>query len=327
MTRFRAALRLDSSPLLLRSASPSVALASSRIVADDVLARASAAAVHGRVVAVESSWDPARGHHLYLRHARRAAVVAAARLAVADRREAAGRRGQRHRVRGRRTGPLRGGRRSAAVPRRAAARSHVVGGRTGAAASGRSPGPPMRRRRWRARCAAPIPAASCRATSRRWRSCRRWPRSPAAARRRPASSHAARRAPRTSGRGGAAFTLLTPAHAGALARGGFRRAGLRRHRRAAATRSSRGGGLDPAGPGGPDVGHGRFAAAAARRVARAALLQQQRAVGRPHLADLRRSLRRDRRRELDAGDRRRLLLVERHPQRQRRELLEDHQGR
>ena len=32
-------------------------LASSRIVTDDVLARASAAAVHGRVVAVESSWD------------------------------------------------------------------------------------------------------------------------------------------------------------------------------------------------------------------------------------------------------------------------------
>ncbi len=41
--------------------SPSVALASSRIVADDVLARASAAAAHGRVVAVESSWDPAVG--------------------------------------------------------------------------------------------------------------------------------------------------------------------------------------------------------------------------------------------------------------------------
>ena len=38
---------------------PNVATASSRVVADDVLARASAAAVHGRVVALASSWDDA----------------------------------------------------------------------------------------------------------------------------------------------------------------------------------------------------------------------------------------------------------------------------
>ena len=37
--------------------SPSSVAASSRVVADDVLARSSAAAVHGRVVALESSWD------------------------------------------------------------------------------------------------------------------------------------------------------------------------------------------------------------------------------------------------------------------------------
>jgi hypothetical protein len=36
---------------------PELVAASSRVVADDVLARASAAAVHGRVVALESSWD------------------------------------------------------------------------------------------------------------------------------------------------------------------------------------------------------------------------------------------------------------------------------
>ena len=43
--------------LVTLATAPSVATASSRVVADDVLARASAAAVHGRVVAVESSWD------------------------------------------------------------------------------------------------------------------------------------------------------------------------------------------------------------------------------------------------------------------------------
>ncbi|MGD9905193.1 MAG: matrixin family metalloprotease [Vicinamibacterales bacterium] len=39
-------------------ASPLPSLASSRVVADDALARASAAAVHGRVVATASAWDP-----------------------------------------------------------------------------------------------------------------------------------------------------------------------------------------------------------------------------------------------------------------------------
>jgi hypothetical protein len=38
---------------------PSLTDASSRVVADDVLARSSAAAVHGRVVALESAWDTA----------------------------------------------------------------------------------------------------------------------------------------------------------------------------------------------------------------------------------------------------------------------------
>lgn len=40
-------------------ASPVSLFASSRVVADDALARASAAAVHGRVVAIESAWDAA----------------------------------------------------------------------------------------------------------------------------------------------------------------------------------------------------------------------------------------------------------------------------
>lgn len=40
-------------------AMPSTAIAGSRVVSDDALARASAAAVHGRVVAIESSWDAA----------------------------------------------------------------------------------------------------------------------------------------------------------------------------------------------------------------------------------------------------------------------------
>lgn len=40
-------------------AMPPTAIAGSRVVSDDALARASAAAVHGRVVAIESSWDAA----------------------------------------------------------------------------------------------------------------------------------------------------------------------------------------------------------------------------------------------------------------------------
>jgi hypothetical protein len=40
---------------------PSTAIGASRVVADDVLARASAAAVHGHVVAIESAWDIANG--------------------------------------------------------------------------------------------------------------------------------------------------------------------------------------------------------------------------------------------------------------------------
>jgi hypothetical protein len=41
------------------AAMPSTAIAGSRVVSDDALARASAAAVHGRVAAIESSWDAA----------------------------------------------------------------------------------------------------------------------------------------------------------------------------------------------------------------------------------------------------------------------------
>jgi hypothetical protein len=41
------------------AALPAAAIGASRVVADDVLARASAAAVHGRVVAIDSAWDTA----------------------------------------------------------------------------------------------------------------------------------------------------------------------------------------------------------------------------------------------------------------------------
>jgi hypothetical protein len=41
------------------AAFPADAIGASRVVADDVLARASAAAVHGRVIAIESAWDAA----------------------------------------------------------------------------------------------------------------------------------------------------------------------------------------------------------------------------------------------------------------------------
>lgn len=58
MTRqlLRASLLFALTTLL---ASPVPLFASSRVVADDALARASAAAVHGRVVAIESAWDAA----------------------------------------------------------------------------------------------------------------------------------------------------------------------------------------------------------------------------------------------------------------------------
>ena len=186
----------------------------------------------------------------------------------------------------------------------------------------------MRRRRWRVRFAAPIRRRSCRATTVRCRSSTRWPRSPGAAP--PRRARYSRRAPPPApwarwAVSPPAYTLLNPSTPARWHEADTDARRLRRHRerRPPADRRRR---THAAGPRGCVVGRRRIAVAPGRRIARPALLRQQRTVRRPHLADLQRPVRRDLRRELDAGHRRRLLLVERHAQHQRRELLEDRQG-
>ena len=184
----------------------------------------------------------------------------------------------------------------------------------------------MRRRRWRAKCAAPIRGHVVSRDFSRWRSCRRWPRSPVAARRRPASMLA----PRAS----TADERPRGCRLHAARRRRRRRAGTRRIRARRSTSTPQSGGHPQFGGGGLT----QLARAAQMWAAAGSLSLQEggsrgprcfnnnEPIGRPHLADLRRSVRRNRRRELDAGDRRRLLLVERRPQVNGRELLEDHQG-
>ncbi len=108
---------------------PAAAAASLRAISDDTLARSSAAAVHGRVAEVTSAWD-AEVETIYtyvtLEVLRAWGLEGApARVVVKQ----LGGVGGRHRVRRGRPGALRGRRRSARVPRRAAARPHAVGGR------------------------------------------------------------------------------------------------------------------------------------------------------------------------------------------------------